>query len=249
MRIDWWTLGLQTLNLLVLVWLLSRYLFRPIAAILAARQAETNKLLADAQAAREQALSEQQHAAAETARIAATRSDAMNGAAREAEAARKAMLAAARQEADGLRSAWQAEREREEQQEAARLAERASLLATDIAAKVLSRLPQDLLVTPFLDGLASAIGKLPSATRDEIGAAGTAVCLTAVRPFTEAEDAACRAALAQVLGRSVHFEVQADAAVLAGLELRTPHALVRNSFRSDLDHIARELNADDRHAG
>ena len=38
MQIDWWTLGLQTVNALVLIWLLSRFLFRPIASILAERE-------------------------------------------------------------------------------------------------------------------------------------------------------------------------------------------------------------------
>ena len=33
MRIDMWTLGLQAINLIVLVWILSRYLFKPIGAI------------------------------------------------------------------------------------------------------------------------------------------------------------------------------------------------------------------------
>jgi F-type H+-transporting ATPase subunit b len=39
MKIDWWTLGLQTINILVLVWILSRFLFRPVSDMIAARQA------------------------------------------------------------------------------------------------------------------------------------------------------------------------------------------------------------------
>jgi F-type H+-transporting ATPase subunit b len=30
MRIDWWTLALQTANVLILIWLLGRFLFRPV---------------------------------------------------------------------------------------------------------------------------------------------------------------------------------------------------------------------------
>ena len=55
MHFDWWTLALQTVNVLVLIWILARFFFRPVADIVAKRQAETNKLLADAAAAREQA--------------------------------------------------------------------------------------------------------------------------------------------------------------------------------------------------
>ena len=51
MRIDWWTLALQTVNVLVLVWLLGRFLFRPVMDIVAKRRGG-GKLLADAAAAR-----------------------------------------------------------------------------------------------------------------------------------------------------------------------------------------------------
>ena len=39
MRIDWWTLALQTVNVLILIWILSRFLFRPIMAIIEERRA------------------------------------------------------------------------------------------------------------------------------------------------------------------------------------------------------------------
>ena len=48
MRIDWSTLALQTVNVLVLVWLLARFLFRPVMAIIAERRIAAEKLLADA---------------------------------------------------------------------------------------------------------------------------------------------------------------------------------------------------------
>ena len=35
MQIDWWTLGLQAVNALVLVWLLAHFLFRPVVDAIA----------------------------------------------------------------------------------------------------------------------------------------------------------------------------------------------------------------------
>ena len=55
MHIDWWTLAFQTVNVLVLIWILGRFFFRPVADIVVKRQEEANKLLADAAAARQQA--------------------------------------------------------------------------------------------------------------------------------------------------------------------------------------------------
>ena len=51
MHLDLWTMALQTVNVLVLVWLLQHFLFRPVAGIIAARRAAADRLLADAEAA------------------------------------------------------------------------------------------------------------------------------------------------------------------------------------------------------
>src|SRR5579859_3232434 len=55
MHIGWSTLALQTINVLVLVWLLARFLFRPVGAIIAQRRAAAERLLADAATTRVQA--------------------------------------------------------------------------------------------------------------------------------------------------------------------------------------------------
>src|SRR6516162_2859657 len=65
MQIDWWTLGLQAVNALVLIWLLARFLYRPVVDAIAARQQAAGKLLADAQAAKAAAESEREQAAAQ----------------------------------------------------------------------------------------------------------------------------------------------------------------------------------------
>ena len=45
MHFDPWTLALQTINVLVLVWLLAHFLFRPVAGIIAARRAAADALM------------------------------------------------------------------------------------------------------------------------------------------------------------------------------------------------------------
>lgn len=53
MRIDWSTLALQTINVVVLVWLLSRFLFRPVSDIIAkALDAHATRLAIDIARAR-----------------------------------------------------------------------------------------------------------------------------------------------------------------------------------------------------
>jgi F-type H+-transporting ATPase subunit b len=242
MRIDWWTLALQTFNVLVLVWILSRFLFRPVASIIEQRQAAAAKLLADAEQAKSQANAAREAAEAESARLMGTRNETLRAAAAEAETERAAALAAARTEVEHLRAEAEAQIERERQADAAAASDRAARLAVDIAGKLLDRLPDSERVDGFIDGLAQAMASLPPASRDGLAAAQNAK-LKAARSLNDAEMKSCRSAFAKALGQPLDFSVYVDPGLIAGLELETPHAVVRNSFRADLSRIVEELTA------
>jgi F-type H+-transporting ATPase subunit b len=241
MQIDWWTLGLQTVNALVLIWLLAHFLFRPVVDAIAGRQKAVGQLLADAQVAKAAAESEREKAAAETAHLAEHRGEALKAAEAEAAAAKAALLAEAKAEADKLRAAAKTEIEAERRTEALAAEDRAGRLAVDIASKLLDRLPHEARVAAFIDGIATGLAKLPEGTRASLGADGTSVHLTAARAVTPEEVEACRKAIASVLGHPVSVEVAVEPELIAGLELEAPHAVVRNSFRADLVRLKSEL--------
>lgn len=241
MQIDWWTLALQAVNALVLIWLLAHFLFRPVVDTIAARQKAAGQLLTDAKAAKAAAESERDKAAAETARLAEHRSEALKAAEAEAATAKSALLATAQAEADKLRDAAKAEIEAERRTEALAAEDRAGRLAVDIATKLLDRLPREARVAAFIDGIATGLAKLPEGTRASVGADGASVRLTAARAVTLEEVEACREALARVLGHPVLLEVFVEPELIAGLELEAPHAVVRNSFRADLVRLKSQL--------
>ena len=55
MPFDWWTFALQAINFLILAWLLQHFLYQPVMRVVAARRAESDKLMADAEAGRQRA--------------------------------------------------------------------------------------------------------------------------------------------------------------------------------------------------
>lgn len=55
MEFDWTTFVLEIINFLVLVWILQRFLYKPVANAIARRKAEIDKSLADARAAQAEA--------------------------------------------------------------------------------------------------------------------------------------------------------------------------------------------------
>ncbi|WP_137957912.1 F0F1 ATP synthase subunit B, partial [Burkholderia sp. 4M9327F10] len=234
MRIDWSTLALQTINALVLIWLLARFLFRPVANIIAERQKAAQALIADADAAKLAAVLERDTAAREAQRLVAARAEGMKTIAAEVEGEKAVLLAAAHADADRLRATAAAEAETARLEQEKRVADRATYLAVDIAVKLLDRLPDSTRVSGFVDGLVDGIAQLPAQVRAELGANGGVLSLSAPRALSLQEQESCRAALATSLGRSIALQIEVDPSLIAGLELTAVHAAVRNSFKADL---------------
>jgi F-type H+-transporting ATPase subunit b len=245
MRIDWWTLGFQTVNVLVLVWLLSRFLFKPVAKIVADRQQAASALMRDATAARDAAERDRQQAADAAAALDTQRAGRLSDASADAERLHASLLAAARTEADALRVAAAdgiaTMRRNASQADAAR----AAGFALEIASRLLARLPPDALVAGFIDPLADAVRALPEEDRRQLGLRRDPLRLIAPRALSDDEQARCRAALSAALGYDAALRIDVDPSLIAGLELDARYAIVRNSFRCDLAAVKAELLSDD----
>jgi F-type H+-transporting ATPase subunit b len=248
MHIDWWTLGFQTINVLVLVWLLAHFLFRPVAKIVAERQCAAAALMADATAAKTAALDEQKKLLENNAQFAADRARLLEAASAEAAQVKATLESAARAEAEQIRVGASAALEAGRIQAAAADSDRATQLALDITSRLLDRLPAQARITGFIEGLAAELQKLPESTRSELIADNATVRLLTPRPLTDEELAACHQAFTRALGRDLQLLVAVDPGVIAGLELDAAHTTVHNSFRHDLATLKLEFIAHDAHA-
>jgi len=245
MQLDWWTLALQAINALVLIWLLQRFLFRPVVDIIASRRAAADRLLAEAKAARDDARAEQARVSEAADAAAAGRAEAMRRAEAEAAASHDALVAEARKEAAGITAAAVAEVERTRAAVAAEVSDRAARLAVEIAARLFQRLPREAQVTGFIDGLAQAVAALPQDAIDGIAPRNGPMHLRAARALAPDEAEACRAALSGAIGRPVEIAVDVDPEVIAGLEAEGPLGVARNSFRADLEKLTEALTSHD----
>jgi F-type H+-transporting ATPase subunit b len=241
MHIDWSTLGLQTVNALVLIWLLAHFMFHPVADAIAGRQKAAVQLLDEAKAAKAAAQSERDQATAEAARLADHRAEAFKAVEAEAAAAKSTLLAKAQAEADKLLAASKVEIENGRLAETLANDDRAAQLAVDLANKLLDRLPGEARVAGFMDGIVTGLAKLPEETRASIALEGHPIQLKAARAVTPDEEGACRRTLASVFGHPVAIDVSVDPTLIAGIELEGPEAIVRNSFRADLTLLKSKL--------
>lgn len=102
MLIDWFTVGAEALNFLLLMWLMRRFLYHPILAAIDAREKLIAHELADAAAKEAQALRDSGEYEKKNADLDQRRADLMRQAAEAAKAEGRRLLDEARKEADAL---------------------------------------------------------------------------------------------------------------------------------------------------
>ena len=104
MLIDWYTVGAQAVNFLILVWLLKRFLYKPVLAAIDAREKKIAAELQLAATARAQSQKERDDLQQQNESLQGQRDELIRTATVDADAQRQHLLDAARQESQELRS-------------------------------------------------------------------------------------------------------------------------------------------------
>ena len=102
MLIDWFTVGAQALNFVILVWLMKRFLYKPILHAIDAREKRIAMELADANAKKAEAQKERDEFQHKNEEFDQRRASLLSQATEEAKAERQRLLDEARQAADAL---------------------------------------------------------------------------------------------------------------------------------------------------
>ncbi|MCB9930247.1 MAG: F0F1 ATP synthase subunit delta [Alphaproteobacteria bacterium] len=251
MQFDWWTLALQTVNVLILVWILARFFFRPIAGIVARRREETARLLADAAAERERAEHQAAEAGAERDRIAAERERLLAAAQAEAAAEKERLLARSAEALAHQRAEAEAALKRQRLEAEGSVVAEAARLSVEIAGRLLRRLPPETVFLAFLEGLDHALQGLPESERTALAAADGEhpVEIVTAAPLDEAQADRVRGLLARAAGAPVEPVFRTDPDLVAGLEVHARNTVIRNNWQADLARIREELGHDLNHRG
>ena len=102
MLVDWFTVGAQAINFIILVWLLKRFLYKPILDAVDAREKRVATELADADAKKAEAKKERDEFQHKNEEFDQQRTALLSKAVEEAKAERQRLLGEARQAADAL---------------------------------------------------------------------------------------------------------------------------------------------------
>ena len=244
MTIDWWTLGFQTINVVVLVWLLKHFFWAPVAAAIAKRRAVAKQTEADAATQHASAAEALQDATNTRAGFTKEREAILAAAHAEAEQARTALLDQAKAEAAALLEAATAAIQADAQAADKAWAERSRHLGIDIASRLAARLDGPAVHAAFLDWLVKAVRALPEPARRVVADQTTKLEAVSATPLDAAEQKHATELIGEAFGSHPHIVYSTDPALIAGLELHAPHLIVSNSWRADLSEIDADLVRD-----
>lgn len=223
MELNWSTFLLEIVNFLILVWILKRFLYKPVLDIIARRRAGIEATLAEADA-RQQAA--QQLQTQYEGRLTEWEEERRQ--------ARDALDAELEQEREQRRSALQDELERDREKarvtEARRQADTLRRLETTalaqaagLATRLLEQAAGPELHARLVDLVIGELNRLPAARvatlRNRIGEPDSTVLVSSALPLSGVEQQGLNRALAAVTGdaTAVHFEQRPE--LLAGVRI------------------------------
>ncbi|MHB1332000.1 MAG: F0F1 ATP synthase subunit B family protein [Sulfuriferula sp.] len=225
MLIDWFTVGAQVVNFLILVWLLKRFLYRPILHAIDAREKRIAKELADADATKAEAQKARDEFRHKNEAFEQQRSALMNKAAEEAKTERQQLLDEARQAADALSRKRQETLRNDAHNLNQAIGRRAQQEVFAIARKALMDLAGTSLEERMGDVFIRRLRELDDQTK-----AGLAVSLkSAAEPalvrsafdLLAAQRAAIQNALNETFSAEIHVRFETVPDLISGIELST----------------------------
>ncbi|GAB4365898.1 MAG: hypothetical protein Kow00114_23450 [Kiloniellaceae bacterium] len=237
MQIDWWTLALQAINFLILVWLLQRFLYKPVKAVIEKRKQRAEAAFAEAAEQKRAAEAAQQRYEEERRKLAGERQEMLKKVHAELEAEREKIVAAAKQEAEGLLKDAREAVATERAAVLAEIREEVAGLAVDLAAQVLRKTGGGgggLYLEQLEKRLMDMPGEERTRLKDDLAAEGAGLEVVTAAPLAAEERSCWTERLGACLGHpgAIRFIVEPE--ILGGAELRFPHAVLKLTWADQL---------------
>jgi alternate F1F0 ATPase, F0 subunit B len=225
MLIDWFTIGAQALNFLILVWLLKRFLYKPILHAVDAREKRIAGELADADAKKAEAQKERDEFQHKNEEFDQQRAALLTKATEEAKAERQRLLDEARKAADALSAKRQETLRNDAQNLNQAISRRTQQEVFAIARKALSDLAttslEERLGEVFTRRLRTMDGKAKASLGEALKAASEPALVRSAFDLPAEQRAAIQNALNETFSAEIRVRFETAPDLVSGIELTT----------------------------
>jgi F-type H+-transporting ATPase subunit b len=242
MQLDLTSFLLELVNFAVLVWILHRFLYKPVLAAIDRRRALVERSLAEAKTARDEAGTLKAQVEERLASWERERAEAKGKLAAELAAQRAKGLADTAHAAEQERARLAALQAKDETERRRADEEHALEQAAAFASRLLERLSGPELDSRLVELLAADLGALQEDKRRSLAeaarAAGGSVAVLSARPLSEAARTRLEQAMSQQLGVECRAQYAVDAALLGGVRVALGPWLLQADLSDELRFFA-----------
>ena len=225
MLIDWFTVGAQVVNFLILVWLLKRFLYRPILNAIDAREKRIAAELADAAAKQTGAQKERDEFQHKNEEFDRQRAALLRQATDEAKAERQRLLDEAREAADDLSAKRQETLRNDAHNLNQAISRRTQQEVFAIARKALTDLAttslEERLGEVFIRRLQEMDGKAKAGLAAALKTASNPALVRSAFDLPAEQRAAIQKALNEAFSGEIHVRFETAPDLVSGIELTT----------------------------
>jgi F-type H+-transporting ATPase subunit b len=217
MLIDWFTVGAQAVNFLILVWLLQRFLYKPVLAAVDAREKKVAAQIADAAALDTKAQAERADLHRRSEALNREREGLLHKATEEANAERQRLIESARQESQQMHSKLTQALAQERAELGHQLSVRTQAEVFAVARKTLADLAGASLEDRMIEVFIAHLRELSPAQKLTLAGGDANIRSAFVLPA--AGRASIDAAIHECLGATVTTRFETSAEFVCGVEL------------------------------
>jgi F-type H+-transporting ATPase subunit b len=223
MLIDWFTVGAQAVNFLVLVWLLKRFLYQPVLSAIDARENRIAGDLAAAAAQKTEVQKSREELAAQVKAFDEDRETRLAKATLDAAAAGAELLRKAREAADALTAARHAALQSEAAKLSRDLARLAAAESMSIARAALKDLAGAELQGRMVSMFAQRVRQMDPRTKESMAASlklpGSEPSASSAFELSDPDKATIQTALNETFSADIRLHFRTSSAAIAGIEL------------------------------
>lgn len=246
MLIDWFTVIAQALNFLILVWLLKRFLYKPILNAIDAREKKVADELADADAKEAKAQKEKEEFRRKNEEFDQQRAALMNKAKDEAQAERQRLFEEVRKEASDLRTKQQEALKNDKENLNQAISQRAQQEVFAIARKVLKDLAgtslEERTVGVFVQRLHELKGEEKEQLTSALSKSSSPVLVRTAFELPQAQRDLVKKAIKETLGIEIQPRFETSPDLVNGIELTTDGQKVAWSIADYLTSLEKSVD-------
>lgn len=248
MLIDWFTVGAQVVNFLILVWLLKRFLYRPILNAIDAREKRIAAELADADTKKAEAQKARDEFQHKNEEFEQQRTTLMNKAIEEARTERQRLLGEARGAANALSAKRQETLKLDARNLSKAISRRTQQEVFAIARKALKDLAmtslEERLAEVFIRRLREMDNKTKVCLAEALKAASAPAFVRSAFELPAEQRAAIQNALNEIFSAEINVRFEAASDLVSGIEFSTDgHKIAWNisDYLASLEQGVNEL--------